>query len=95
MNNLFLLDNSLLRRRLRRRHRTEWVNEIYLKGEELREFHHIWGDLKIDNKRFYSYIRMNNETFEYILHNVKSHPTKFRNFRRTISPEERLVLTLR
>jgi hypothetical protein len=64
MNNLFLLDSSLLRRRLRRRHRTECVNEIYLKREELGEFHHIWEDLKIDNKRFYSYILvlMNKET---------------------------------
>lgn len=94
MNNLFLLENSLLRRR-RRRRRTEWVNEIYLKREELGEFHHIWEDLKSDNKRFYSYLRMTKETFKYILDNVKFNLTKFSNFRRTISPEERLVVTLR
>lgn len=83
MNNLsiYVLDNSLLMRRLQRRHsrhhRTEWVREIYLKRDEFGEFHH-------------GYLSMNKETFVYILSTIRPYLTKYSNFRKTVSPEERL-----
>lgn len=98
MNNFYLQDNSLLiRRRLRRRHyrRTEWVREIYLKRNEFGEFHHIMEDLYNDHILFHGYLRMKKETFEYILNFIRPNLTKFSNFRDTISPEERLIVTLR
>lgn len=98
MNNLYLLDSSFLIRRLRqrRRHRrTEWVREIYLKRDEFGEFHHIITDIYNDNNLFYGYLRMKKETFEYILNAIRPNLSKYSNFRKTISPDERLVVTLR
>ena len=82
MNNLYLLDNHLLNRRLRRRRRyrrTEWVREIFLKRDEFGEFHHIMEDLYNDPRLFYGYTRMGRDTFEYILNAIRPNhfdPTK-------------------
>ncbi|KAJ8867777.1 hypothetical protein PR048_031580 [Dryococelus australis] len=73
----------------------EWVNTIHVKREELGEFNHMWDDLSKDPKRFYGYLRMTRDTFDYILSEVRRALTKYNNFRKTISPEERLVITLR
>lgn len=92
------MDNHLLNRRLRRRrryHRTEWVREIFLKRDEFGEFHHIMKDLYNDPRLFYGYTRMGRDTFEYILNAIRPNLTKYSNFRDTISPEERLIVTLR
>lgn len=97
--NLYLQENSLRIRRhwQRRRHyrRTQWVREIYLRRDEFGEFHHIMQDLYNDPILFHGYVRMNKETFEYILNSVRHILTKFCNFRDTISPTERLIVTLR
>nr|CAH7765383.1 unnamed protein product [Callosobruchus chinensis] len=57
-----------------------WVNDILAKLKECEEFHHLYDDLKKDEKS--SLITI--ETIE-----------KISNFRETISPEERLSVTLR
>lgn len=88
----------MLIRRLRQRRRTRrtvWVREIFLKRDDLGEFHHIMTDLKNDINLFHGYLRMNKETFEYILNAVRPRLSRESNFRKTISPEERLVVTLR
>ncbi|KAJ8871366.1 hypothetical protein PR048_027683 [Dryococelus australis] len=90
MNNLLLLENNLSRRRIwRHGQRKEWLNAIHVKREELGEFHHIK-----DPKRFYGYLRMTRDTFDYILSEVRRDLTKCNNFRKTISPEEGVVVTL-
>lgn len=98
MNNLYLFDNSLITRRLRwrrRYRRTAWVREIYLKRHDFGEFHHIMEDLYNDHILFHGYVRMKKETFEYILNTIRPDLTKYSNFRDTISPEERLIVTFR
>ena len=52
-------------------------------------------DIYNDAELFYGYVRMKKDTFVYILNCIKPDLTKYSNFRDTISPEERLILTLR
>nr|CAH7748428.1 unnamed protein product [Callosobruchus chinensis] len=54
-----------------------WVNDILAKLKECEEFHHLYDDLKKDEKSSFDYYE------------------KISNFRETISPEERLSVTLR
>ncbi|KAJ8939901.1 hypothetical protein NQ318_023242 [Aromia moschata] len=90
----YLLENSyLVRRRLKRK--KCWVNAILAKRNEFGEFHHLWDDLKKDEKKFFDYYRMNQNTFNYILDAIREEIKKMSNFRETISPEERLSVTLR
>lgn len=45
--------------------------------------------------KFYSYYRMNVDTFNYILEAICKDIRKQSNFREVVSPEERLSITLR
>ena len=48
------------------------------------------------HKNFFQYFRMEPDTFWYILHNIRPYIKKKQsNFRKCISPEERLAVTLR
>lgn len=92
---LYLLENTFLKRRIIRKRRRVWVNEIFRKRKEFGEFQHIWQDLRNNEEKFFSYFRMKEETFNYILNVIKDNITKYCNFRETISPRERLALTIR
>jgi len=46
-------------------------------------------------RRFYDYFRMLPETFWYIMNDIRDDIQKQSNFRKCISPEERLAVTLR
>ena len=92
----FLLENSyLVRRRLQLKRKKCWVNDILAKRKEFGEFNHLYDDLKKDEKKFFDYYRMNQDTFNYILDAIREPIKKMSNFRDTISPEERLSVTLR
>ena len=73
------------------------VHSINKKRKELGEFHHLYFDVRKDPIKFRQYLRINIETFDYILCNVKSKLwKKMTNFiQNPISPEEKLVVTLR
>ncbi|KAJ8894271.1 hypothetical protein PR048_006884 [Dryococelus australis] len=92
---LYLLENNTLRRQRRSRRRCEWVNQIYLKLEELGEFFHLFNDLKNNPARFFNCFRMGILTFYFILDSIKPVLIRDSIFRRTISPEECLAVTLR
>nr|CAH7727558.1 unnamed protein product [Callosobruchus chinensis] len=72
-----------------------WVNDILAKRKEYGEFHHLYDDLKKDEKSFFDYYRMNQDTCNYSLGAIKEIIEKISNFRETILPEERLTVTLR
>lgn len=97
MNNIYLMDDALLLRRLRRRRlqRKQPIRQLFVKREQCGEFHHIMEDLNDDPIMFRGYFRMQKETFEDILRTVEPHLLKASNFPRPISPAERLVVTLR
>ena len=60
------------------------------------EFHNLIDDLLKDEERFWRYFRLSSDTFKYILELIRtSIKEQNTNFRRSISPEELLVVTLR
>ena len=99
MYRLGLTDNPYLNRhnRLRcREHRKVGVHPINRDREQLGEYHHLFQQIKHDEKKFYQYTRMKKRTIDIILEAVSPHLQKqTTNFRKPISPEERLVITLR
>ena len=73
-----------------------WVHEHNKKRAQLGEFKTIFEDLKRDATKFLVYFRMSLGKFEELLGMVEPHITKMdTTFRKSISPQERLALTLR
>jgi hypothetical protein len=92
---MFLLDtNPLLKILIFEEQKDVWVNEIF---EERKngEFHTLFPQLLEQPCKFYDYFRMFPETFWYILNDIRDDIKKQSNFRKCISPEERLAVTLR
>lgn len=77
-----------------RARRRFWVHEINLKRETYGEFHHLFPDLLADDEKFFKYFRMSSVKFYELL---KMLPIRKQNtnFRKAISPEERLAVTLK
>jgi len=59
------------------------------------EFHTLFPQLLEQLFKFYDYFRMLPETFWYILNDIRDDIKKQSNFRKCISPEERLAVALR
>ena len=60
------------------------------------EYHRTFQEIRQYEERFYRYMRMKTETFDYILSEVQEVLTKQRtNFKDPIGPEQKLVITLR
>lgn len=61
------------------------------------EYHNLFTNLKQDPKKFYEFVRMSLGCFNYILQHVETSLNKnWCNLHsRPISPEEKLVITLR
>lgn len=90
--NLFLLENSGLKIK-RKRH---WVHAINEERRALGEFHHLYGRLREDEERFWSYFRMSTTTFDYILSLISNRLQRQNtNFRKAIMVEEKLMVTMR
>lgn len=72
--------------------RNIWVHPINQK----RNIIGFIGELRADQSKFYNYCRMKVSTFDYILQlispKIQKQNTKFR---KSITPEERLLVTLR
>jgi hypothetical protein len=94
--NIYALETTLLlaRRRAQKR-RQQWVNDILSKKPMFGEFSHMWNDLEKDESQYFGYFLMKYDIFQYILNKVQDQLKKYSNFRETISPEERLAVTLR
>jgi hypothetical protein len=72
------------------------VHKISTRCGSLGEFHHLFDDLLKDEGRFWRYFRMSSGTFNYIFELLRTSIRKQNtNFRRSISPEEQLMVTLR
>jgi len=72
------------------------VHNIRSRRESFGEFHNLLDDLLKDEERFWRYFRMSSGTFKYILELIHTSIKKQNtNFRRSINPEERLMVTLR
>jgi len=73
------------------------IHPINLGRKAFGEFHHLFDELRQDEKKFLEYTRMKISTFDYIL--IKNEPLiikNWTNFNKTpIMPAERLIVTLR
>ena len=72
------------------------VHSINKVRESLGEFHHLFQQLKDDPEKFFQYTRMHRKTFSIILEAITPFiERKGTDFKKPITPEERLVITLR
>jgi len=91
-----LTENNRKNRKIKKVKRKVWVHAIYKDREVLGEFHHLYFQLREFPIKFYEYSRMQIETFDYILSGVQEKIQKLdTNFRKPISPTERLFVTIR
>jgi len=73
-----------------------WVHEINKHRETEGEFHTLFNKLQKHPDKFFEYCRMDENTFNLILDAIRERIQKLdTNFRKPISPEERLFLTIR
>lgn len=94
---LFVMESSVLKLLVvdSEPYREDWVNEYFVDREVAGEYHRIFPDLLRQPDKFFDYFRMMPDTFYYILHKISPLISKNSNFRRCISPEEKLMVTLR
>lgn len=87
---MVLLDNPILRKKLLEKKRVG-VHPINRRRKIYGEYHHLFFDLRNSPTRFFEYLRMSIETYDFILtkisHRIRRKTT---NFKKPISPAERL-----
>lgn len=73
------------------------VHPINQNRQEFGEYHHLFKELRNHPDRFFSYLRMQRETFDYILRMITPRLQKkwLNCHSQPILPEEQLVVTLR
>ncbi|XP_077334540.1 uncharacterized protein LOC143975855 [Lithobates pipiens] len=80
----------------RRRPRRYWVHPLTSQRLSIGYFALMFGELRTHGDKFHNYTRMSVACFDELLVLVRGHLTRTTtNMRRSISPEERLLLTLR
>ena len=87
-NNALKFDSSGVKRRSK--------HDIFQSRYQLGEFHHLYDELRKDSTKLFEYCRMSPSTFDYIVQAIRqpiSHIST--HFKKTISLEERLFVTLR
>lgn len=92
---LFLLDSPILRWEVFNNTR-DGVHEINKNRGITGEFFNLYEALRLYPRKFFEYTRMPVSTFDYILSKISQKITKEdTNFRKSITPEEKLFITLR
>lgn len=87
--------NTALKALLFKKKKRYYINDIYQSRNRFGEYHTLFPQLLTQPEKFFQYTRMGKETFYYILEGIRDTVQKYSNFRQCISPEERLVVTLR
>lgn len=59
------------------------------------EYHHLFAGLRRDATRFFEYIRMSTEFFDFILSKIRHLLEKRVGLQQQVNPEKKLVVTLR
>lgn len=77
------------------RRQNYWVHGTFKRRERFGEYHHLVDEILNDEDKRMSYLRMRPSTFRVLLEIVgPAIEKRTTNFRRRISPRERLVITL-
>ena len=76
-------------------HRDYWVHPINVERYHKGEFNTHYADLRHYEDRFFEFYRMTTSQFDYILDKIAPLLRKQdTNFRESVSPEEKLVITI-
>ena len=80
----------------KKRKRRVSVHEILQRRNEFGEFHHLVQELPFHPEKFKEYFRMTEVQFDYILDLISDDIRKLdTNWKRAITPKERLAICLR
>lgn len=71
-----------------------WIHNINLKRETYGEFYHLFPDLLGDDEKFFKYFRLSSAKFYELIHLLPLRKQDT-NYRKAVSPEERLAVTLK
>lgn len=91
----YFFETPLLKVLLLENTRRFWVDDYFLSRSETGEFGRSFEELRKDDQKFFEYTRMTQSTFDYILKFIETQLHKYSNFRECISPQQKLILTLR
>lgn len=93
---LLLLENASLKFNVCGSKKSCAVHEFNMKRVQHGEFNNLYRQARFYDDKFFEYLRMNKETFDFLLGKVRERLSKTTtNFKEPISAEERLVITLR
>lgn len=93
---LLLTENSHLKYTISRPYPSCWVHDINKSRSSYGEFNVLYKQLRNFDDKFYEYLRMTRETYDLLPSKVKGKLTHLdTHLRKSISAEERLVVTLR
>ncbi|XP_071972628.1 uncharacterized protein [Engystomops pustulosus] len=92
----FLRRCSAMREEERRSTRRFWVHPIVAERPRRGHFMNLYADLRQHPDKFHNYVRMTVTSFDRLLADLRS-GLRFQdtNMRRSVTPEERLIVTLR
>ena len=80
----------------KRKNRRRWVHQINQRRNQYGEYHHLMEEILADEEKCVQYTRMKPATFRLLLSKVGPHlEKKTTNFRKPLTPQEHLVITLR
>ena len=90
-----LLDNPILRNSFLKKKRVG-IHPINRRRLIYGEYHHLYTDLRKSPDKFFDYLRMSVNTYDFILSKINHRiRKKISNFKKPISPAERLYVTIR
>lgn len=78
-----------------RRNRRYSVHPLFVVRSRHGEFHHLYCDLRRHPDRFFEFMRMSVQTFDFILAKVETHLLRKKTCMVPITPAERLYVTIR
>lgn len=80
---------------LQQNRRQIWTHPINLRRPELGEFNTLFPDLLNDEQRFFKFFRMSANKFFELVNTLPGLQKQETNYRKSISPMERLAVTLK
>ncbi|CAH2018118.1 unnamed protein product [Acanthoscelides obtectus] len=84
--------NAISQETKKKRH---WVHPLWQKNKKFGIFNVYKKDLNLDDQKFKLFYRMKKETFSKLLTKLRPMLQKNTNFRKCVSPEESVLITLR
>ena len=93
---MFVLYTIMWKRRWHRKRQNMWVHMINIKRPDFEICGHLYQDLPEDEEKFHGFFKTNNGQLYHLSQLVGDEiQQQNTNYRRAITPEERLVIFLR